>query len=433
MTARVRVVAAVAAGLLALTGCGFKGAYSLPLPGGAAHGKTYHVTAIFSDVQDLTVQAAVRVNDVAVGDVTSIDIGTTPNTPGYLKANVGMSINASTHLPANAVATLEQTTLLGEKFVALAPPTGTAPVGNLATAQPAVIDASATSNLPSTEEVFGLLSQVLNGSDLADLQTINIEVSKALAGRETAVRGALTQLNTFVTGLADQKHQIVRTLDELDRFSSALAKQNGTIATALTDLGPGLHVLADERAQFTKLLTHLSTFGRVATHVIQASRSQTITGLRDLQPILGHLAAAGKSLPRSLEILVTFPFPRDSSAASPGDYTNVAAALNVTPILCAAFGNLNATQLLELVKSNPLVAQLLGSEKCPKSISVSNAVSNLQRDATTGDSAPGAAGTTGTSGESGSTGTGSPPVPAPSPTDSGLAQLLGGLLGGGSG
>lgn len=420
MKSRIRLVVAAVAALIALTGCSFKGAYSLPLPGGAAHGKTYHVTAIFSDVQDLTVQAAVRVNDVAVGDVTGIRIGTTPGTPGYLKANVDMSINESTHLPANAVATLEQTTLLGEKFVALAPPTGTAPVGNLATLRPAIINATSTSELPSTEEVFGLLSQVLNGSDLADLQTINLEISKALAGRETAVRGALTQLNTFVTGLNSQKQEIVRALDELNRFSGALAKQNGTIATALTDLGPGLKVLADERAQFTKLLSDLSTFGTVATRVIKASKNQTITGLRDLQPILGHLAAAGKALPRSLEILITYPFPRDSSQASPGDYTNFQARLNVTPILCSALGNLSLTEVLNLVNSNPLIGQLLGGQKCPTSGSV-NSVTTPPT--STGGTTGGASSGTGTSGTG--------PTPAPT-TDSGLAQLLNGLLGGDS-
>jgi phospholipid/cholesterol/gamma-HCH transport system substrate-binding protein len=430
MKARVRLLAGLAAGLVALTGCGFKGAYSLPLPGGAAHGKTYHVTAVFSDVQDLTVQAAVRVNDVAVGDVTSITLGTTD-----LQAHVGMDINQSVHLPRNAVATLEQTTLLGEKFVAISPPT-TGAVGALTDGDVISNNGSgSTSNLPSVEEVFGLLSQVLNGGDLADLQTINIEVSKALAGRETAVRGALTQLNTFVTGLANQKQEIVRALDSLNRFSSALAQQNGTIATALTDLGPGLKVLADERAQFTALLTDLSTFGKVATHIIKASRTQTITGLRDLQPILHHLAAAGAALPRSLEILVTFPFPRDSSAASPGDYTNFQAGLNITPILCSAFANLGTAQVIALLlgpNRNTLEA-LLGSQlfntivstgTCPSSVTGSN---NVVAPPT------GATGTGSGGGTSTPPPTGAGPSPTPTPSTTGLTQLLTGILGGGHG
>jgi phospholipid/cholesterol/gamma-HCH transport system substrate-binding protein len=423
---RVRLVAATAVGLVALTGCGFKGAYSLPLPGGAAHGKTYHVTAIFDDVQDLTVQGAVRVNDVAVGDVTSIKLGDSPDAPGYLKANVGMSINESTKLPANAVATLEQTTLLGEKFVALSAPTTEPATGTLA--DNAVIDTSSSSELPSVEEVFGLLSQVLNGSDLADLQTINIEVSKALAGRETAVRGALTQLNTFVSGLAQQKHEIVRALDELNRFSGALARQNGTIATALDDLGPGLRVLADERAQFTALLTDLSRFGKVASHIIKASRSETIQGLRDLHPILHHLAAAGADLPRSLEILITFPFPRDSSQASPGDYTNFQADLNLTPIICAATQGLGLPELTTLVTDNPLITTLVTGQACPKSGAVNSPTAKHKQGAT---ATTGTATTGGTpTGGSAISGQSSPP---PAPDTNGLEQLLTGLLGGGNG
>src|SRR5207248_11173881 len=129
----------------------------------------------------------------------------------------------------------------------------------------ALIGDNATSNLPDVEEVFGVLSAVLNGGSLQDLQTIDLEISKALGGREQQVRSALAQVDRFVTDLDGQRHQITRALDELNRFSAALAKQNATIADALDNLDPGLKVLADERVQFTELLTDLSKFGQVAT------------------------------------------------------------------------------------------------------------------------------------------------------------------------
>jgi phospholipid/cholesterol/gamma-HCH transport system substrate-binding protein len=414
---QVRLVAALGAVTL-LAGCGFKGAYSLPLPGGAATGKTYTVTAYFADVQDLTPQAAVRVNDVAVGDVSSISIDTTKGDPHLNMAKVNLKVRQSVQLPRNAVATLQQTTLLGEKFVGLASPA--APQGRLVNGD--TVDS--TSELPSVEQVFGLLSQVLNGGDLGDLQTISVEVSKALAGRETAVRGALTQLNTFVTGLNQQKQQIVRALDQLDRFTSVLAKQDSTIGTALEQLGPGLKVLADERAQFTKLLTDLSRFGSVATHVINASKSQTITGLRDLQPILGHLAAAGTNLPHALEILLTYPFPRDSSQASPGDYTNFALTLNLAPLLCAVFAGQTPAQLAgALGPVESLLVGLLsgGTQSCQKAGTVTSPVTTPSTHKATGGSS--------SRGSSGATAT--PPTATPSPSSSPLARLLNGLLGGG--
>ena len=95
MIRRAPLLAAAAASLLALSGCGFKGAYSLPLPGGAATGKTYTVTAYFADVQDLTPDSAVRVNDVAVGDVDSISLDTTKTDPTYLKARVRLKLKQS--------------------------------------------------------------------------------------------------------------------------------------------------------------------------------------------------------------------------------------------------------------------------------------------------------------------------------------------------
>ncbi|HVT20430.1 MAG TPA: MCE family protein [Mycobacteriales bacterium] len=368
-----RKAAAAVIGVVALAGCGFHGAYSLPLPGGAATGKTFTVSAEFKDVQDLTPQAAVRVNDVAVGDVSDIELD-----PVTLKAKVTMRVKQSVVLPANAVATLQQTTLLGEKFVAIAPPINVAPTGRLKDGA----RIGSASELPSVEEVFGLLSQVLNGSDLGDLQTINLEVSKALAGREADVRGALQQLTTFVTGLADQKHEIVRAIDGLDRFSAELAGQNETIATALDELGPGLKVLADEREQFTSLLTHLSRFGKIAGKVIKASSSQTIAELRDLKPVLHHLAAAGENLPKSLEILITYPFPRDFSAGAPGDYVNLDLKVDAVPVVCALFAGQTPEQLVATL--GPVQAQLIqllsgGTESCPKAGSVTSPIASGSR------------------------------------------------------
>ena len=317
---------AVAAALM-LSGCGFKGAYSLPLPGGSGNGAVYHVTAVFDNVQDLVPMAAVRVDDVPVGDVTGIKYD-----PVAHKARVTLRVKKSVHLPANAVATLEQTTLLGEKYIALAPPPGTAAQGQLTDG--AVIDDNATSNLPDVEEVFGVLSAVLNGGSLQDLQTIDLEISKALGGREQQVRSALQQVDRFVSDLDGQRHQITRALDELNRFSAALANQNKTIASALDNLGPGLKVLADERVQFTQLLTDLSKFGQVATHIITASREQTVAGLRDLKPILARLQAAGTNLPRGLELFPTYPFPKAIAGGIPGDYSGLRATFSADPLFC---------------------------------------------------------------------------------------------------
>src|SRR5581483_8709865 len=145
--------------------------------------------------------------------------------------------------------------------------------------------------------------------------------------------------------------------------------------------------------------------------------------------VLHHLAAAGASLPRSLEILVTFPFPRDSGQASPGDFNNLQADLDLTPILCAAFAQLSATQVIQLIQQNPLLGNLLGGESCPSSSNNATKATNKAKHKSAKSHAPAASG----SGSGSGTNPTSPlPLPVPLPTPSGgLGQLLNGLLGGG--
>src|SRR5690348_8220758 len=121
-----RRLAALLAGLVLLTGCDFRGAYSLTLPGGADIGNNpYTIQAQFSDVLDLVPQSGVKVADVPVGRVTKIALG--PN----WTAVVTMEINGGVKLPANALASVQQSSLLGEKFVQLAAPKTEKPQGQL--------------------------------------------------------------------------------------------------------------------------------------------------------------------------------------------------------------------------------------------------------------------------------------------------------------
>ncbi len=184
---------------------------------------------------------------------------------------------------------------------------------------------------------------MLNGGGVAQLKTINVELTRAMAGHEEDIQGAIRQLDTFVGGLDADKSEVVRALDGLDRLSARLAAQKGDIATAIDNLGPGLKVLADQRAQLTRMLTALSDLGRVGTRVINASKADTLANLRALQPILTKLAEAGANLPGALEMLVTYPFPQAATGAVQGDFTNlrITADLDLRTILTNLNGGKN--------------------------------------------------------------------------------------------
>ncbi|WP_310278355.1 MCE family protein [Haloactinomyces albus] len=316
--------------VMLISGCGiteFRGIHSMPLPGGADLGNNpYRVTVHFRDVQDLVPNAGVRVNDVPVGRVTSVELA-----PKSWQAQVTLSVNNSVELPANATAAIRQSSLLGEKYVELAAPPK--PVGHLDDG--ALIGIERTGRSPEVEEVLGALSLLLNGGGIAQIQNIAEELNAALDGREADVRSLLANLDELVSELDAQRDEITRALDSVNRLSATLKAQRADIDVALRELGPGLRVLNEQRDQLVTMLESLDELSGVATDVVNRTKQDLVHNLKSLQPVLRQLAAAGSNLPKAFELLFTFPFTDKSVQGIKGDYTNlyVKADLNLTRTL----------------------------------------------------------------------------------------------------
>jgi phospholipid/cholesterol/gamma-HCH transport system substrate-binding protein len=319
---RTRLLAAGAvAAAFTLSGCGFHGLYSAPLPGGANLGShPYQVTAEFADVLDLVPQSAVKVNDIAIGKVTTIVL------QGW-HAKVTMEVNNSVNLPANARAEILQTSLLGEKYVALMQPTVTPAPTRLHNGSN--IPLARTTSAPEVEQVLGALSLLLNEGGLNQIKQIANELNAALHGNESKIRDLLSQLNTFVGTLDNQKQEITTALQNIDVLARTLNRQKKILTSSLAIFPKALDVLANERNQFVRLLTSLSHLGAVAGGVIDATQQQFISSLKSLQPVLEKLTEAGSNLPEALKIMGTFPFPLGTSRTFvKGDYANLAAYIN---------------------------------------------------------------------------------------------------------
>nr|WP_231949834.1 MCE family protein [Alloactinosynnema sp. L-07] len=302
--------------LLATSCSSLGGAYDLPLPGGADLGDhPYRVTAQFRDVLDLVPQSGVKVNDVAVGRVEKIELA-----PDGRSALVSVVINGSVPLPANAVARLRQSSVLGEKFVELDKPPGGIAEGRLTDG--ARIPLERTDRNPEMEEVFGALSMLLNGGGVGQLRQINREFNAALGGNEKEIRSLLTNLNTFVAGLDERKGEITRALDAMGGLAESLASRKDQIANLIENLGPGIDVLTKQRDQFVTMLRSLDMLSGVAVDTINRAKEDLVADLRALEPTLRKLTEAGQNLPKAMELLFTFPFTNGAMDAIRGDYIN---------------------------------------------------------------------------------------------------------------
>jgi phospholipid/cholesterol/gamma-HCH transport system substrate-binding protein len=315
------LVAGVAVAALT-AGCGFHGVYSLPLPGAAAKGgNTYTVKVQLADVLDLVPYSAVKVNAATVGHVKSITVE-------GRHALVTCQLPDSVKLPANSIARVEQTSVLGEKFVELEPPQGTPPVGHLADGD--VIALPHTDTDATIEEVLGALSMLLNGGGVDQLHTITHELSVALNGRTQVARDLLVHLRGFVGGLDAQKNQIISAMDGLDRLTTIVRGQEHTLTTAIDTMPAAVKILADDRQRLTHMLVSVGHLGDVASHVLNASHADLVANLRNLEPSLRRLATIGQYIPDVLSVLITYPTADTVEQEYFGDYGNLALTLDAS-------------------------------------------------------------------------------------------------------
>ena len=304
----------------ALTGCGFRGLYSVTLPGGADVGDhPFRVTVQFVDVLDLVPQSAVKVNDVAVGRVESITLSDWHATATVL-------VNGDVDLPANARAEIGQTSLLGEKYVSLEQPDDGAPAGRLADGDDIPLTRTGTNT--QVEEVLGALSLLLNGGGLNQIATITQELDKAFNGNTGQLRDLFSRLDSITAELNDQRTVITGAIDKLNTLAATLNQQKQILVDTLDTLPGALQVLSSEKDNLVSLLTSLDTLSGTATDVIDRSTANLLSALNDLQPTLQQLTKAGDDLGKGFELLGTYPFPKTATNAVGGDYTNLIASLD---------------------------------------------------------------------------------------------------------
>ena len=276
------LVAIVGASLVTLSvaSCS-QGIYAIPLPGGADLGDNpMRLTIQFEDVLDLVPQSTVKVDGVEVGRVDSISVADNEWT-----ANVGVIMNDSVDLPANAIAGIEQTNILGEKFVQLTVPAGDADPEKLTDGD--TIPLARTSATTNIEQVLGALSLLLNGGGVGQLAPIVKELNAAFDGREGTTRQLLEEANTLITGLEQQREDITRALDGLDVLTTQVSAQTDKIDRVLQDL-------------------------------------------RALRPTLQALAASGDDIVTSLPLVLTLPFPDGVEKVIQGNSANLYLSLDLS-------------------------------------------------------------------------------------------------------
>ncbi|MGB3481023.1 MAG: MCE family protein [Mycobacterium sp.] len=305
-------------------GCGgWRGVNSLPLPGTEGGGAgAYEIQVQLPDVANIQPNSRVRVGDVNVGNVTRIE-------RQDWHALLTISLNGDVELPANTVATLGQTSLLGSLHVELAPPPDSAAVGRLHGGS--LIPLSSAGAYPSTEQTLAAVSTMLNNGGIGRLQDVTEALSTALSGRGAELATLISQLDVFIAQVDAQTDDIVGAMDGLDTVVGHFAAQQPVVDRALTTIPDALAVLSEQRTHLAEALVQFGRFSAVTAESVALTKQALISELNDLAPVLKSLADAGPALTRALSHYGTFPWPKETIGNwIRGDYGNLSLTIDLT-------------------------------------------------------------------------------------------------------
>lgn len=319
---------AAGAGAMLLAGCQFGGLNSLNMPGTVGHGRgSYTITVELPDVATLPQNSPVMVDDVTVGSVSGLSAVQRPD--GSFFAAVKLSLIPAVALPANAVARVAQTSLLGSQHIDLLEPVDEPAVGTLG--RGATIPLSRTGRYPTTEEVLSSLGVVVNKGNLGALQDIVDEAYSAVANRGGDFAGLIPRLAELTGSLDRQTGDIIAAAEGLNRFAGTLAHSSEALAATLDALPGALKVLNDNRTNIVDAFGALGSLATVASRILTETNEDFAADLKDLYPVIKSLAENSKYFMQALPFMATFPFVgKYIKNAVHGDFLNVFVTLDLT-------------------------------------------------------------------------------------------------------
>ena len=217
------------------------------------------VNAVFADAGDLTAGHAVKIADVVVGSVDSVELS------DDYEARVAMTVKPEIALPADLSARLRKTNLLGERYVELVPGDG----GGTFESGTTIAD---TSTVPELEDVVSSGTEVLMAV-AADRLAGAIEAgAEGLDGRGETFGKVLTDLNVIVDAYDENSEDLVRLINGFDQFMADAGPQADLHGRALGELKQFTQVIEDEDERLIDALITVQDLAVTGTDIIKTHR-----------------------------------------------------------------------------------------------------------------------------------------------------------------
>jgi phospholipid/cholesterol/gamma-HCH transport system substrate-binding protein len=254
--------------------------------------------AAFRDASGLVPGNEVRVAGVRVGKVTDVGLATSPQGT-YVRVGFRLD-DRDVRLGTDTEATIRIKTVLGQKYLALAP----AGAGRLA--EDAEIPLARTASPFDVMQAVTGLAGTLDAIDTKQLATAFSTLAQAFADTPDTVKSSLDGLSRLSQTVADRDEALRSLLDRAERVTGVLAARDEEFRKLVADGTALLDEVSRRRDAIHDLLVGTNALANQLSGLVADNRDQLEPALRQLRGTVAILQRNRDQLAQTIEQMAPF-------------------------------------------------------------------------------------------------------------------------------
>jgi phospholipid/cholesterol/gamma-HCH transport system substrate-binding protein len=258
--------------------------------------KTVRVTADFERVTGLYSGSSVRMLGVKIGKVTDVE-------PQGKFVRVKLEYDGQYPVPADAQAAIIPPSLIADRYVQFTPAYRGGPVMRDHARIPlnrTLVPVELSTVLKSVNDLSVALGPDGANKDGALSRLVTVSANN-LRGNGEQIHSTVRDLSTLLTTLADNKDDLVGTINNLDTFTHALRNSDGAVRTLTQDLASVSAQLSGDRQNLAQAIQTLGVALGDVTQLVKENRSTLVADVKGLTDVTGTILQQKQALSEILD------------------------------------------------------------------------------------------------------------------------------------
>jgi phospholipid/cholesterol/gamma-HCH transport system substrate-binding protein len=276
-----------------------------------AGGSTRQFHAVFTDATSLNRGDDVRMSGVKVGTVTDVEV-----TEKRL-ARVTFTASRTAPLVDGTIAELRFRNLIGQRYISLEPPTGSAP----ALRPGYTFDTDHTKPALDLTMLFNGFQPLLQLLSPEDVNNLSGQIVAVFQGEDATVDGLLSSTASLTSTLAAKDEVIGKLITSLSSVLQVVNDRSSQLDTTIVTLQQLVSGLADDRKTIGSTLDGLGDLTTSVADLLDDGREPLQGSITALDQLAGNLSKAEPQLDSFFEQL-PIKLDRIGRTASYGSWIN---------------------------------------------------------------------------------------------------------------